>query len=145
MFFTNSIIAYGWGILKKRVRASVLHSSPLLDALYRSRDSFGLEGVNYEFWCYPTAHAEGGFWVRNNKTVVVLLSEGFLLSATESQVASMMESFNSGNFHEIRRINRRESLLMVFEGWKGESKNYRFWVISFLLYPLERFLKIARI
>jgi hypothetical protein len=144
MFFTNSIISYGWGLLKRRVKASVLESSPLLDALYRSRDSFGLEGVNYEFWTYPTARAEGGFWVRNNKTVAVLLSEGFLLSATESQVASMMESLNAGNFQEIRHINRRESLLMVFEGWKGESRNYRFWVISFLLYPLERFFKIAK-
>jgi hypothetical protein len=143
--FTNFIIAYGWSALCKRINAAELRSSPLLDALFRSRESFGLENVNYQFWSYPDAKAEGAFWIRNPKTVAVLLSEGFLRSASESQVASMMESLNSGNFREIRTINRRESLLMLFRSWKGESRRYRFWIISFFLYPLERFLKIAKI
>jgi hypothetical protein len=142
---TNLLIAYGWGTLKKRLNALELNASPLLDALHRSRESFGLEGVRYEYWCYPTATAEGSFWIRNRKTVVVLLSEGFLRGATESQVASMMESLNAGNFNEIRNINRQESLLMLFRSWKGDTGRYRFWVTSFLLYPLERFLKIAKI
>ncbi len=143
--FTNLIISYGWNRLKRKLNASEIRSSPLLDALNRSRESFGLENVSYRFWSYPTAKAEGAFWLRNQKTVFVLLSEGFLRSASESQVASMMESLNSGNFREIRTINRRESLLMLFRSWKGESRRYRFWIISFFLYPLERLLKIAKI
>jgi len=143
--FTNWIIANGWSRLKKDLMASELKSSPLLDALHRSRESFGLENVTYQFWSYPASKAEGAFWIRNHKTVAVLLSEGFLRSASESQVASMMEGLNTGNFREIRAINRRESLLMLFKSWKGESRHYRFWIISFFLYPLERLLKIAKI
>jgi hypothetical protein len=143
--FTNLIISYGWNRLKRKLNVSEIRSSPLLDALNRSRESFGLENVSYRFWSYPTAKAEGSFWLRNQKTVFVLLSEGLLRSASESQVASMMESLNTGNFREIRAINRRESLLMLFRSWKGESRHYRFWITSFFLYPLERLLKIAKI
>jgi hypothetical protein len=142
---TNWIISYGFNAVIRHNLAYPLSSSPLLDALERSRNSFGLEGVKYEYWGHPTPNAIGSFWIKNQKTVVILLSEGFLNAATESQVATMMESLNSSNFQEIRRINRMESLLMIFDRWKGESRHFRFWVVSFFLYPLERFLKIAKI
>ena len=142
---TNWVISYGLNAIMKRDRAFPLTASPLLDALERSRNSFGLEGVKYDYWSHPSPATEGSFWIKNNKSVVVLLSEGFLNAATESQVASMMESLNTGNFQEIRRINRRQSLLLIFNSWKGESRYFRFWLTSFLLYPLERFLKIAKI
>ncbi len=143
--FTNWVISYGFNTVIKRDHAYPLTASPLLDALERSRNSFGLEGVKYEYWGHPSPSAVGSFWIKNQKTVIVLLSEGFLNAATESQVASMVESLSSGNFQEIRRINRLESLLLIFDRWKGESRHFRFWILSFFLYPLERFLKIAKI
>lgn len=141
----NRIISYGLGLVKKRKRAALLTSQLWLDSLERSRRSFGLEGVTYEYWSYPTAKPEGSFWIRSNKSVVILLSEGFLKTATESQVVAMMESLNGNNFQAVRRGNKQQAFQFLINQLKGQSRHYRYWILSFFLYPLERFLKIAKI
>ncbi len=132
-------------MVKKKRRAVVLNSPEWLESLERCRNSFGLEGVNYEYWSYPTPSPEGSIWIKNNKSVVLFLSEGFLKLATESQVVGMMESLNAGNFHDTRRENKQITFSLFMEQLKGESRFFRYWILSFFLYPLERFLKIAKI
>ena len=145
----SSVISYGLAAVKKKKRAELLTDSAAdtawFDSLERSRKSFGLEGVSYEYWHYPTTQPEGSFWIKNNKRVVVLLSDGFLKTATESQVVAMMESLSTSTFQEVRRENRKKGLRLFFNSIKGESRHYRYWISSFFLYPLERLLNIARI
>ncbi len=143
--FTNSVISFGISASKKRKNAVLLTNVAWLESLERCRQSIGLESVQYEYWSYPSPSPEVSIWIRNNKSVVFFLSDGFLKVATESQVVTMMESLNAGNFQEIRGKNRQKSFSLMISQFKGESRRYRFWILSFFLYPLERFLKIAKI
>ena len=138
--FLNQIIAYGIATEKKLNQATVLGPSPWFDALERCRHSFGLEGVSYEYWTYPSTSPEGSIWIKNNKSVVMFLSDGFLKLATESQAVVMMESLNAANFQATRRENKRKSFSFFMDELNGESRHFSYWVVSFLLYPLERFL-----
>lgn len=146
---TNQLISYGLSILKKRNHASLLSANQTyptwFEALERSRQSFGLDNIRYEYWTYPSAQLEGCFWVKNSKNVVLMLSEGFMKTATESQIVAMMESLNASTLQKTRRINKRTAIKTIIRKMKGESSLFRFWVLSFFLYPLERFLKIAKI
>ncbi len=143
--FTNRIISYGISTEKKNKKAVLLTMTSWLDALERCRKSFGLEGITYEYWCYPTPNPEGSIWIKGNKNVLLFLSEGFLKIATEPQAVALMESLNASNFQEMRLKNKHESLAIWINNLKGESRHYRYWISSFFLYPLERFLKIAKI
>ena len=143
--FMNRIISYGISAEKKNRNAVLLTVAPWLESLERCRKSFGLEGVSYEYWSYPTPNTEGSIWIKNNKSVILFLSEGFLKVATESQVVVLFESLNANNFQETRRKNKQESFALLINNIKGESRHYRYWILSFFLYPIERMLKIARI
>ena len=143
--FLNQVIAYGIATEKKNQQATLLGPSPWFDSLERCRLSFGLEGVHYEYWTYPVTAPEGSIWVKNNKTVILFFSDGFLKLATESQAVVMMESLNAANFQTTRRQNKQKAYSYFIDRLKGESRHFRYWVISFFLYPLERFLKIAKI
>jgi len=148
MFF-GSVISYGLAEVKKQTKAEVLSSAApntaWFESLERSRKSFGLEGVSYEYWRYPAPQPEGSFWIKNNKRVVVLLSDGFLKAVTESQMVAMMESLSANTFQQVKRENRRKALRLIFSSVKGESRHYRYWIGSFFLYPWERLFKITRI
>ena len=139
------IISYGISVFKKNKKAVLLTDLIWLESLERGRKSFGLEGVYYEYWCYPTTAFEGSFWIRSNKSVLLFLSDGFLKAATESQVMGMMEGLSATNFKNIRSENQKDSFRLILNALKGESRHYRYWVCSFFLYPVERLLRIARI
>ena len=145
MIFTNRIISYGISSDKKNKNAVLLNQSTWLESLERCQKSFGLEGVTYEYWSYPTPNPEVSIWIKNNKAIVLLLSDGFLKIATESQVVNLLESLNTQKVQEIRQKNKQEAFQYFFTDFKGGSRRYRYWVLSFFLYPLERFLKIAKI
>jgi len=129
----------------KKIKATVLVDRNWLESFERSRKSFGLENLSYQYWTYPDTKPEGTLWILNRKKAALLVSEGFLKTAEESQVALLMSHLSAQNFNQVRHDNQRQALQMFFNSIKGESNHYRFWVISFFLYPLERFLKIARI
>jgi len=145
----SSVISYGLAETKKKKKAEPItgaaSDTAWFESLERSRKSFGLEGVSYEYWHYPATQPEGSFWIKSNKRVVVLLSDAFLKTATESQVVAMMESLSADSFHEVQQENRKKALRLFFNSIKGESRHYRYWISSFFLYPLERLFKIARI
>ena len=143
--FNNSIISYGISAEKKLKNATSLADVAWLESLERCRKSFGLEGVSYEYWSYPTPGPEVSIWIRNNKSVILFLSDGFLKLATESQVVVLFETLNTQQFQITRRKNKQESYCIFFKHLKGGSSHYRYWIFSFFLYPLERFLKIAKI
>lgn len=141
----SRIIAYGISVEKKRKRAVRLENPDWLETLDRCRNAFGLEGIDYEYWTYPSPNPEGSIWVRNQKSVLIFLSEGFLKVATEPQVVTMMESLNAKTFQVTRRKNKKDSIRAMISNFKGDSSRYRFWILSFFLYPLERMLKVAKI
>jgi len=146
---SSSIIVYGLSEEKKRLGAVRFGDSNVeiqwLESLERCRKSFGLEGVSYEYWRYPSTHLEGEFWIKSRKKIAILLSEGFLKTATEAQVVAMMESLSTRRFHEVRRENRKKSIEFFFKAMKGEPRHYRYWFVSFFLYPFERFMRMAKI
>jgi len=143
--FANRMISFGISADKKNKNAILLNQSTWLESLERCKNSFGLEGVTYEYWSYPTPNPEVSIWVKNNKAIVLLFSDGFLKVATESQVVTLLESLNTQTFQEIRQKNKQEAFDYFFTAFKGGSRHYRYWVLSFFLYPLERLLKIAKI
>lgn len=128
----------------RRLQASPIRNSDWIEALERSRKSFGLESVNYEYWVYPTPRAEGSFWIRHRHRVMIFLSEGMMKSATESNLGAMFESLNASNFNRYRVENQRETIALMLDAIKGKRNQFRYWGVSFLVYPLERFLKIAK-
>lgn len=140
MWLFNGFISYGFALLKKDKKAAVLTDPVWLASLERCRKSFGLEGVSYEYWSYPTPIPEGMFWIRGSRSVALLLSHGFLKTATETQVAAVIESLSTVNFNEYRRSNQVETVKRVVARIKGETGRYRYWLCSFFLYPLERML-----
>jgi hypothetical protein len=141
----SRIISYGISVERNKKKAVLLENPAWVETLERCRKSFGLENVSYEYWSYPAPNPEGSIWIRNNKSVVMFLSEGFLKIATEPQVVTMMESLNANTFHVTRRKNKKQAIRYLFNGWKGGSGRYRYWILSFFLYPLERMLKVAKI
>lgn len=141
----SRLINYGISVERKNKKAVPLENPAWLETLDRCRKSFGLENISYEYWSYPTPNPEGSIWVKNNKNVVFFISDGFLKIATEPQVVTMMESLNANTFSVTRRKNKKESIRYLINEVKGESSHYRFWILSFFLYPLERMLKVAKI
>jgi hypothetical protein len=141
----QSFILFGVRQKIRRRNAVPIRNPEWLDSLERCRKAFGLEKIVYDYWSYPSPKQEGSFWVVSNQRVLVFLSDGFLKVATESQLASMMESLNAENIRRTRKSNLKSSVAMLLYQIKGDSRRYRFWILSFLFYPLERWLKIAKI
>lgn len=105
----------------------------------------GPERVNARFWIYPSSDAKLKVWVRGEKKLEILLSLGLFQLATDASLKAAFQTMTALSLSEVRNQNMRHALMMRFERLKGPQGDFRFWFVSFWLYPLERLLKIARI
>lgn len=105
----------------------------------------GPERVAARFWVYPSSDAQFKVWVKNEKTLEIFLSQGLLQLATDSGLKAAFQSMVSLSFADVRKQNRLHALMGRFDRLKGPKEDFRYWLISFWLYPLERLLKIARL
>ena len=104
----------------------------------------GPERTEVKFWVYPDSQAEFKVWV-TRKVIHVFFSQGFLGIATDEGLKLAFESLSKMDLSDIKLQNKREGLTLRFTRLKGTHENFRFWFLSFWLYPLERWLKIAKI
>ncbi len=115
------------------------------ERLQRLWKDAGRERVQSRFWIYPSSEAQFKVWVRSEKSIEIFLSLGLLQLATDAGLKAAFQTMSAFSFSEVKQQNRRHALNVRFQRWKGPETDFRFWFISFWLYPLERLLKIARL
>jgi hypothetical protein len=125
-----------------------LRASSVDDAMDRRLHALwkqvGPERIEARFWIYPSSEAQFRVWV-NGKRLEVFFSQGLLSLATDAGLKAAFQSMSEMHLSDIKLQNRRHALTLRFERIKGPKEDFRYWFLSFWLYPLERWLKIAKI
>ncbi len=98
-----------------------------------------------DFFEYRSPVPEAMIWVRNSGAVTILFSRGFLETGTEEALSTMFAGLDRTRLREVFLENRRFAVSLRFQGWKGSMDSFRYWFVSFWLFPIERLLTIARI
>ncbi len=127
-----------------RIRPYRLHKdieSRLL-ALWRED---GPERMGVEFFSYRATASEFKVWVHSPGKIGIFFSQGFLERATDQEIRTAIRGVLEMRLREIRKRNRLFSVRLRLDRWKGREEEFRYWFLSFWLYPLERLLKIAKI
>ncbi len=127
-----------------RVRPYRLHEEleGRLRALWREE---GPERTGVEFFSYRATDPEFKIWVHAPGKIGIFFSQGFLEQATDLEIRSAFRGVHEMKLREVRRKNRLFSVRLRLDCWKGREEEFRYWFLSFWLYPLERLLKIAKI
>ncbi|MBU6153174.1 MAG: hypothetical protein KGP28_02625 [Bdellovibrionales bacterium] len=127
-----------------RIRPYRLHEEiqTRLRALWRED---GPERMGVEFLGFRTTASEFKVWVHSPGKVGIFLSQGLLESATDQEIRSAFRGVLEMRLREVRKRNRMFSVRLRLDRWKGQEEEFRYWFLSFWLYPLERLLKIAKI
>lgn len=112
-----------------------------LHALWRQ---VGPERTDVRFWVYPSSEAQFKVWVNRNR-LEIFFSQGLLSLATDAGLRAAFKSMTDRHLSDTKLQNRRHALTFRFERLKGPKEDFRYWFLSFWLYPLERWLKIARL
>jgi hypothetical protein len=112
-----------------------------LHALWKA---VGPEHEEARFWIYPSSDAQFKVWM-NGSRLEIFFSQGLLSLATDSGLKAAFQSMAELQLSDIKLQNRRHALTLRFERLKGPKEDFRYWFLSFWLYPLERWLKIAKI
>jgi hypothetical protein len=111
-------------------------------ALWREE---GPERMGVEFFSYRATVSEFKVWVHTPGKVGIFFSRGFLEEASDREIAKAFRGVLEMRLREIRKKNRLFSVRLRLDRWKGREEEFRYWFLSFWLYPLERLLKIAKI
>ena len=104
----------------------------------------GPERGKVRFWVYPSSGADYKVWMNGNR-FELFFSQGFLSLATDAGLRAVFKSMIDVSVSDIKLQNLRHALSLRLERLKGPKEAFRYWFLSFWLYPLERWLKIARI
>jgi hypothetical protein len=105
----------------------------------------GPERLSVEFFTYRSTRPEFRVWAHHSRRLAIYLSQGFLEQMTDHAVRTAFRRIAESRMGDVVERNRREAIQMLLERWKGNDQAFRYWFLSFWLYPLERLLKIARI
>jgi hypothetical protein len=98
----------------------------------------------FKFWRITESEAQCLVWI-GRSNVHVFMSQGLLAKANEEQLRALLQNIIQGNLNQVQLENRLYALSLWWEELKGQPNRFRYWFISFWLYPLERILKIAKI
>lgn len=105
----------------------------------------GPERTDARFWIYPDSGAHFKVWVSGARKLEVFFSQGLLNLATDQGLKAAFSTMGGFHLSDIKLQNRQHALSVRFERLKGPKEDFRYWALSFWLYPLERLLKIAKI
>ncbi len=97
------------------------------------------------FWIYPSPMIEFKIWAQDEQRIEILFSRGLIQMATDSGLKAAFQSIGEKRISEVRLQNRLHAMMTRIERLKGPKEDYRYWFLSFWLYPLERLLNIAKI
>ena len=104
----------------------------------------GPERIDVRFWIYPSSDAQFKVWVKGGR-LEIFFSQGLISLATDAGLRAAFQKMTEMQLSDIKLQNKRLALTLRFERLKGPKEDFRFWFLSFWLYPLERWLKIAKI
>jgi hypothetical protein len=113
--------------------------------LNRLWDQAGPGKLKARFWVYPSPMIEFKIWAQDDQQIEILFSRGLIQMATDSGLKAAFQSIGEKRISEVRLQNRLHALMTRLERLKGPKEDYRYWFLSFWLYPLERLLNIAKI
>jgi hypothetical protein len=114
------------------------------DRLHALWKDVGPEGTEVRFWIYPASEAQFKVWVRGRR-LEIFFSQGLLTLATDAGLRAAFKSMIEMRISDIQLQNLRHALSLRFERLKGPKEDFRYWFLCFWLYPLERWLKIAKL
>ena len=110
-----------------------------------SRISSSLQtSMRFKFWQIAESDAQAMAWVSSNE-IHLFFTQGLLARATEEQLTVLLQNVVRSNLKQVQVENRLYALSLWWDELKGQPNRFRYWFISFWLYPLERILKIAKI
>jgi hypothetical protein len=138
-FWLNSYSEFLMRIRPQRLDADL---ESRLRSLWREE---GPERMGVDFFSFRATPSEFKVWVHSSGKVGLFLSQGFLEQATDRDIRMAFRGVLEMKLREIRKRNRLFSVRLRLDRWKGREEEFRFWFVSFWLYPLERLLKIAKI
>ena len=139
LFFIN-----GFSEFKNELKAKLVDESisKRLQQIWKESGPVRLEA---RFWVYGDPHANFKVWASNGSGLDLFLSQGFLNLATDSGMRAVFQEIAEKGFSDVKLQNRRHALSSRLNRIKGSSESFRYWFLSFWLYPLEWLLKIAKI
>ena len=94
-------------------------------------------------WTIPQAGTELQIWAHYSGKVDFFFSQGLVARLTETELEQII--LKEYDLAKIRVSNRLYALALIFKDLKGPFGHFRYWYVSFWLYPLEQLLKIASI
>ena len=132
-------------LLRSR-HAEVLHDERMNGVLARvtqAIDSKTAKKFQFKFWVLSESQAESLLWVKGSE-LNVFFTQGLFARASEAQLQTLLQSMVEGDLRKVAAENRLYALSLWWEQLKGQKSRFRYWFVSFWLYPLERMLKIAK-
>lgn len=116
----------------------------VLDRITRSINFSRVKKIQFKFWILSESEAQCTLWVSGSE-LNVFFTQGLFARANEDQLRALLQSMVESDLRSVRLENRLYALSLWWEELKGQKSQFRYWFISFWLYPLERLLKIAKI
>ena len=144
MFGVMWVWVKAWAVILDELNPSVMPVQ-IRERLERLFGRFGPSRFKGEFLLYRSAEPEVKVWIRNRDTVTLLMSVAFLETATDEGMIRVFQDLNPERIQAIRVENRLFSIRLIFDRWKGRVDQFRYWFVSFWLFPIERMLKMTRI
>jgi hypothetical protein len=144
MLYLILFLSSGFSEFISDLRATHVEES-LEERLQRLWNQAGPPRLGARFWVYPSPLVEFKIWVQDDSRVEILFSRGLIQLATDSGLKAAFQSIGVKRIAEVRLQNRLHAFMTRLERLKGPKEDFRYWFLSFWLYPLERLLNIAKI
>ena len=139
LFFITARKVFIRGHQAQRLEPDHPFSSVMQKIIFRK----GVEKSEYRVWLIPLSEPGVLVWAAGRHSMDLFFTRGSLVSVTEAQLEAFVVSVRN-DFH-IAEQNHLQALGLILEWLKGSSERFRYWIVSFCVYPLEQALKIAKI
>jgi hypothetical protein len=135
---------YSWRLVFRRWSPNPVESR--IEA--RLKQLFAASGparMKASFFSFRSPVPEVRVWVQRPSSIQFIMSIGFLESVTDQKLLQLFQDLHPDKVRMIRAENNLKALELVFGNWKGRTDRFRYWFVSFWLFPIERLLQLARI
>ena len=127
--------------VQKAVYASpALEDSIITAAWKRVQVRTGAENIKLELWVYPSPDRLTFFWIKKRNHGVCFMSQGMVSVIREEELFQLFQEFYQENPKKIIFLNHLYALNLWWKALKGSEKHFRYWFLTFWLYPFERAL-----
>ncbi len=118
--------------------------SMLAHAWSRAEALASVENSKLELRIYPSPKSESFFWIQSKNDSICFMSQGMASVIDEAGLGRLFQVYFQEDLKKTAKDNSLYALRLWWDELKGRENHFRYWFISFWLYPLERALKIAK-